>query len=76
MKKMIFSTVMSAALLSIAGLTSCSTNSNHQDTSAVAGSRGPASVGSQQTEKLWGKPVSQNEVDFLEELENSPAQNY
>ncbi len=58
----------------LVGFVSCSSNSQNQVTSK--GARGPASVGTTAQEDLWGKPISQNEVDFLEDLENSPAQHY
>ena len=57
-------------LLTLNVIVSCAQSSPSQ----VETNRGPASVGAPQ--KLWGKPVADSEVDFLDELENSPAQNY
>ena len=53
------------------GLYSCA---SHQS-DITTGSRGPASVQTQK-ETVWGKSLSQNEVEFLEEVENSPSQSY
>lgn len=63
-----------ATIVGLMSLGACSSPS--QSTSKVEAVRGPASVGSSQQSKLWGKPISLNELDFLEELENSPSQKY
>ena len=53
------------------GLYSCASHQSDTATSA----RGPASVQTQK-ETVWGKALTQNEVEFLEEVENSPSQSY
>tara|TARA_Y100000296_G_C4994924_1_gene167282 strand:+ start:282 stop:479 length:198 start_codon:yes stop_codon:yes gene_type:complete len=65
MKKLLFS-LMTLALVSCAQTTTESPDS----------ARGPASVGTQKTEKLWGKTVRNDEVDFLDEVENAPSVKY
>jgi len=58
----------------VATISSCSTHSpTPSDTQAV---RGPASTGKKYEEKLWGKKITHNEADFLEGVENTPAQKY
>ncbi|MAF77336.1 MAG: hypothetical protein CME60_04185 [Halobacteriovoraceae bacterium] len=63
-------------LMITASLVSCS--GQHKTLGSEShGSRGPASVETTSSnQKLWGKNLKQGETDFLEELENSPSQNY
>jgi hypothetical protein len=58
-------------------LTSCANNTTTQSKnhSPSSQSRGPASVKST-PEVLWGKTITEYELDFLEEVENDPSQSY
>ncbi len=57
-------------------MASCSTsNTSLSSNSDVSSQRAPASVSGTKA-NLWGKPVTDSEVDFLDDLENSPSDQY
>ena len=58
----------------VAAISSCSTHTTTASHSSAV--RGPASADEKIANKLWGKKITHNESEFLENIENTPAQSY
>jgi len=64
-------------ILFIAAITAISSCSTHTTTTSHSSSvRAPASADENIATKLWGKKINHNESEFLENIENTPAQRY